>query len=109
MSSTTFKDTEKQKVLLAFLNKSEVAAPITAGPTFTVDKEGVVSVFPADDGSSFELEAVAAGTCVVTISVTTKSGAIVTVQVTTTVTVTVVAPDEEVTHIALTFQTPEAQ
>jgi uncharacterized protein YjdB len=108
--STSITDKQSVKANFAFLNSAKTAAEIVGLPTFAFDKQGVISLFPADDGSNAKIVALAAGSVNITMKVQAKSGATVSVNISVTVTAT--GPDPallEVTDIQVTFDAPVAQ
>jgi hypothetical protein len=105
--ATQVTDVQKQKAKFTFLNRFGKPAAIQGLPLFTADKQGVVSLFPSDDGSSCDIVGLAAGVAVVSITVTAASGTKVTASIQVTVTQD---PDElEVTTIAVALDPATAQ
>ena len=84
--SIALTDMQKQTLGIKPVNSFKKPAALKGVPTFTVDVTGVVSLFPSDDGSTLEIDAIEAGTAVITVDGFSLKGVEITVKITVTVT-----------------------
>ncbi len=70
--------TKTKTVLVQPINDAGVVVPVVGELSYAIQTPGLVSIFPVGDGSQIILNAIAAGSTVVTVTGQTKSGKTIT-------------------------------
>jgi hypothetical protein len=85
--SFSITDLQKKTIPIKPVNVFKKPAPLVGVPTFAVDVKGVISIFPADDGSFVEVDAIDVGVSIITVTGQSVSGKTISIAITVTITV----------------------